>query len=235
MTQRGLPLPGVRPAFEIGDELDRCFTPQPLADAVVRWLMMELAAAGEPMPLVIVEPSVGDGSFVRSCRRAWPAAFIVGCDIDPDAQGLKLVDQAVVGDWVEMAAQVATYCQGLDMGLGRSWVPGVDLVIGNPPFGEAVAHWLAGPAAGLGSLQAMIMPWGYPGVKSWREPFEVAKPSKVRPILGRPWPKRVRETAVYCRASGHDGATELVLPALGWQRPADTDTWAQDAPGDTTT
>lgn len=98
------------------DPLDRYYTPDEVAAAVVRWLRI-------PPHYAICEPSVGSGSWVRALRAAGHTGRIIGCDIDPDAAGLQLVDEAHVGDWVEVAPRVRA-----------------DLHLGNPPFRPLVAH-----------------------------------------------------------------------------------------------
>lgn len=207
MSQEGLPLPGVR-EFAIGDELDRCYTPQTLADAIVAWLTREILSRP---PRVVLEPSVGGGAFVRAARKAWPRCTIVGVDLDSQAAGLQAVDTALVCDWLEVTADaLRPHLQ--ERGHDDD---AVDLVLGNPPFGVALEHWQHGPAQ-WETMQALLMPWAYPGVKQWQDPLKHARPGWVRPILGRPWPKRVRETGVYVRSADSPTRTELVLPALNW-------------------
>jgi hypothetical protein len=198
-----LPIPGMPEEFGTGDALDRFYTPQRLADAIVFWLARDVL---DRAPDVVIEPSVGGGAFVRSVRKRWPDACVFGCDIDPSAAGLSLCDWARAGDWVYEAPTI------------MAGLLGPVLVLGNAPFDDAISHWLAAPGACEGSLvQALIMPHSCPGVAVWQQPFRDAKPRLVRPILGRPWQDSVRETAVYCYESRHRGGTELVFPALPWK------------------
>ncbi len=100
------------------DPWDRHYTPDDVALSVVRWMAV-------PSAWTVVEPSVGDGAWVRALRQAGHTGRIIGCDIDPDAAGLQLVDEAHVGDWTELAPRVAV---------------GAGLVLGNPPFRWMVEH-----------------------------------------------------------------------------------------------
>lgn len=100
------------------DPLDRYYTPDEVAAAVVGWLRI-------PPAWTVVEPSVGSGAWVRALRAAGHTGRIIGVDIDPQAAGLELVDEAHVGDWTELAPRVGA---------------GAQLHIGNPPFGPMVDH-----------------------------------------------------------------------------------------------
>lgn len=195
--QDQLPFGDVDPDFAIGDPLDRCYTPQTLADAVVDWV----AGLLPRKPGVILEPSVGGGAFVRACRRRWPGAWIMAADIDPRARGLGAADESRVGDYAEVDA--------------GWWSRSPELVVGNPPFDHAVAHWTAGPRVWPWVWQSMILPWAYFGVGAWQLPLQETRPSHARAVKGRPWPKRVRETGVLHRRPCVV-STELVIPALEW-------------------
>lgn len=107
--------------------LDAYFTTDADATLCVNAFAREFTVQlGLTAPNVVVEPSVGDGAFVRAARVQWPAAHIVGCDINPDATGLALCDQYHVGDWVQWGVPQAAN----DM----------SVCIGNPPFSDAEAH-----------------------------------------------------------------------------------------------
>lgn len=102
------------------DNLDRYYTPNDVAEKIVS----DLAQVVLREPRLIVEPSVGQGAFVLAARRHWPNASIVGIDLDEEAEGLRLVDQAIVGDCLEVEREPET----------------IDLVLGNPPFKSAETH-----------------------------------------------------------------------------------------------
>jgi hypothetical protein len=180
-------LPGMAPSFAIGDPLDRCYTPDKLAQAIVDSLAIT-------SPQTVLEPSVGGGAFVRAVRRAWPDATILGVDIDPDAPGLALCDEVFIGDFLDHT------------------LPTPDLIVGNPPFKDALAHVAH---AEFHDAMALVLPLAYLGVKSWAPVLDKREPASVRPILGRPWPKRVRETAVYWWTAWSYPPTEL-YPPLAW-------------------
>lgn len=99
------------------DRLDRYYTPPALAETLVRLLPI-----GEDD--VVLEPSVGGGAFLRAVQGHRPRATLTAIDIDPNAAGLRLAERSWVGDFLREDA--ATH--------------GVDWVIGNPPFGDALTH-----------------------------------------------------------------------------------------------
>jgi hypothetical protein len=101
------------------DSLDRYYTPQALADAIVGAL-----DEGEgPRDGWTLEPSVGAGAFVHAVRSRWKHSHVRGIDIDPDAPGLAMCS----GFWLRDFAE---------------WHPvkPPSLIVGNPPFHCAEAH-----------------------------------------------------------------------------------------------
>ena len=186
-------LPGIEQERGIGDALDRCYTPHKLARAVVDSLSCD--------PDRIVEPSAGGGSFVLNARDRWPDAIVTGVDVDPDAAARLRCDLWISGDWTKV------------VGL-RSWKP--DLILGNPPFGEALAH--VEHALTFGCTVAFILPWAYWGVQAWAPLLDRHPPAFVRPIRGRPWPAKVRETAVFEWHPMRDLPCTQVVPLVGWPR-----------------
>lgn len=205
------------PPVEIGDPLERCFTPDALAEAC-----LDNVARYVDDPELIIEPSVGGGAFVRAIRKRWPSCEVWGCDLDPDATGLDLVDFGVVMDWTKAAPLFAdrllcepAHRQG---GTQRQRQRHVSAVVGNPPFSHAIEHIQTAyrEIYRLPCL-SLILPLAYLGVGQWRPIWEGGvKLSEVHPIAGRPWPKRMRETAQYTWASGYFDA-RLRLPALEWR------------------
>lgn len=180
----------------IGDELDRCYTPDALAVACVARASIHL----ETWPSIVYEPSVGGGAFVRAVRRRWypspnggpfDGPWIEGWDIDSGAAGLGLVDAPHAGSWLTPWPEV-----------GTPKVTPADLVIGNPAFSDetAIAHVeRALECRAPTGVVALILPWSFlGGVERWLHLTHGAhRPIEVAPIVPRPWPSRVRETALY--------------------------------------
>jgi hypothetical protein len=162
-------------SIAIGDPLDRCYTPQALADAIVH--VLDTAP-----PAFVLEPSVGGGAFVRAVRKRWgDGPHIDGIDIDPTADGLRLCDASIVGPAQDLA--------------GADPTMKYDLIIGNPPFSEALEH--VSRFVKRCPRVVMILPLAYLGVQEWDELLTTRPPSRIYRIVGRPWPDRIRETAVY--------------------------------------
>jgi len=188
-------------ATEARDPLDRYYTPGPCAASLVAavdaWWLARMDA-----PRTIVEISVGGGSFIPHIRRHWPRAQVIGVDLDPEAKGLAMCGRAIVGDWVEVAPT-----------LGR-----VDLAIGNPPFSGTTAIAHVGAALAIAEHVALILPWSFGGgVKRWRHIMQgERRPFAMRPIVPRPWPKHVRETAQYQWANGRHRGTDT--REIEWSR-----------------
>jgi hypothetical protein len=110
---------GSPPVRRVADPLDRYYTFPHVAEAFVSalpWQAHEVTG-------LLVEPSVGAGAWLSPLAQRYPAADLVGVDIDPRAAGLhsNLLAHAWAEDWRQAVARLAP--------LGR-----VDLVAGNPPF-----------------------------------------------------------------------------------------------------
>lgn len=100
------------------DKLDRYYTPDNVARACTDRLTI-------PDGATVLEPSVGGGAFVRAVLAATRGtADITGCDLDPEADGLHLCDEHVIGDFLDYADMMGPF----------------DLVIGNPPYADAADH-----------------------------------------------------------------------------------------------
>ena len=110
--------------------LDRFYTPFPLAKAILEDAKSQFPDAWAP---VFVEPSVGGGAWAWAARELWPSCVIIGVDIDPDADGLNMVDEPHVGDWLEVAERILNRTYRINKGF--TWC------IGNLPFSEQAAHW----------------------------------------------------------------------------------------------
>lgn len=114
-------------------------TPIPIALAITKQVA-ELA--GEVKH--IIEPSAGNGSFVRAAREVFPAATILAIDIRPDVRQQCLdagADGFVGEDWETFARAKGNFEDGT-------------LVIGNPPFRSAIGG-VEGDLATLHALAAL--------------------------------------------------------------------------------
>lgn len=179
-------LPGVRVPGQVGDELDRFYTPQALADQCVDEAFRHVFIPPERVMTQrtsILDPSVGGGAFARAARKRWPGAEIVGVDIDPGAAGRNDCD-FVEGNFLKWGSGPKSF----------------DLVITNPPFSDAktVIEFVR-LGLDLAPVVAYILPWGgFGGVEQWASIMEGARrPVVVRPIRPRPWGANVRETALF--------------------------------------
>ena len=70
----------------------------------------------------VLEPRVGGGAFARAIRAEGPR-HLSGVDVNPEAPGLAMVDQSIIGDFLEVPI-----------------VDGVDWVVGNPPYAGFERH-----------------------------------------------------------------------------------------------
>ena len=102
-------------------ERDAYYTPDDVAAACVGTIAHRIGKAR------IIEPSVGGGAFLRA---VWPYVWLsntAACDVNPDAEGLRLAESRHVGDFLTMP-------QPEDVAPLPVWV------IGNPPYGQAMEH-----------------------------------------------------------------------------------------------
>lgn len=190
----------VRP---VGDPLDRCYTPDPLADACVGVVGDLAAQLGLELGRVI-EPSCGGGAFLRAARKAWGPRPTIGVDIDANAEGLRLAAEAHVGSWPEVAGR-------LRCGLS-------DIILGNPPFSgdTAVPHVDAALALRPG-IVALILPWEFAALDRWSHVMDYPiRPRLACPIRPRPWGDRVRGTAMFCWTPRFPPSRAEILP-LVWR------------------
>jgi hypothetical protein len=177
-----------------GDPLARYYTPDALADLIVARRL----DGWQSTISAVIDPHVGGGAFARAAGRYRDlhpdrqGLAIVGYDIDPGAPGFHDVDCADVRDVLSA---------GFDIDPLRS-LNGV-LIVGNPPFSsgkQALQHVEAALHAGA-SMVAFILPaeyighWKFTAVMFDRVAGMALR--HVEPILPRPWPSRVRETALY--------------------------------------
>lgn len=175
------------------DELDRHFTPVPLAKIVVEAVGNVCQAVLGRAPRLIVEPSVGSGNMVRAARERWPEARIFGVDVDPHAEGRRLVDEFVEHDWLTL-----------------DWTPNsMDCIVGNPPFTgrTGVAH--VQRCLEVASVVGLILPWecmgGGRNDEYWEPLMHGQKaPLYARPVMGpRPWSHSVRQATLFIWVQEH--------------------------------
>ena len=112
------------------DELDRYYTPGPLARACVQAIIGEIGDADARLIRIVEDLHVGAGAWLR----AWP----LGCerrgyDLDPDAPGLRDFGPVDI-----IGRATMTPCDALTMA-SEDRHPH-RMTIGNPPYRDAEAH-----------------------------------------------------------------------------------------------
>lgn len=191
----------------VRDPLERFYTPELLADAIVRHVVAPMVTAHDIERPRILMGSVGGGALVRAVRAHLPTARIHGNDIDPYALGLDACDSA---SRVDFARSHWT---------SDAW----DVFVDNPPWDpdppaadtlEHVARYL-----GCARIGVLILPLSYIGQPTWAPVFSPrAGFGGLHPIMPRPWVAH-REAALYRwhGAGGRPRNPEL-FPALRWRR-----------------
>ena len=128
-------------------QLGAWYTPTDLVDTVVEAVITPEFVAARPHPIVVVDPSCGDGRFLAAARNRieclGATAALIGCDLDPaaiDAARAVLPDDA---DLHRADALTAAW---------SAWsAQRVDLVIGNPPYlSQMAAATTRGGSSGRG-------------------------------------------------------------------------------------
>ncbi|MCP4443737.1 MAG: N-6 DNA methylase [Myxococcales bacterium] len=100
-------------------QLGQWFTPQPVAD-----LALTLALRGRSESAEVLDPSCGDGVFLReAAARGLPPAQLIGVDVDPHAIG------AAKSGLVSAKLYEGDFFDGRKLG-----VPDVSIIVGNPPY-----------------------------------------------------------------------------------------------------
>ena len=169
------------------DPLDRYYTPLDVTRGLV-------AALGVPRHARVIEPSVGGGAWVTALRESGHEGPIVGVDLDPDARGFGLCDEARSGRWEDHAPLL----------------PEVDvptIVLGNPPFRQAAEHVRAARARGW--RVALLLR------STFVEPVEsLLHPERARLELWRDDPCTVELTWPHRIRFGGAAGTESVLHSM---------------------
>jgi len=183
-------LAGVKPSIpHRRDELDRYYTHPAVARRTVLAMLPHLvrALAGGR---VLVEPSVGGGSFLGVFRELLPDVAVVGVDVDPASSALR--------------TYAADYSVREDFGLWRPR-PGlrVGAVVGNPPYQEAEAHCRrAIELAGEDGVVAFLLPLAFRASRAraefWRQhPAPVCRVFADRPSFTGDGKTDARDYALY--------------------------------------
>jgi hypothetical protein len=149
------------------DKLDRYYTPDALALAIVRAVEDEVGRSRWDTIRRVIEPSVGGGAFLRAIPYLWPRVEIRGYDVDATAPGLARCQEPVVGDW-----------------LAAGEIPGADLVIGNPPYRDAEAHIRV--SLGRAPLVCLLLRASILGGQARRALWREHPPRRVWSVVGRP-------------------------------------------------
>src|SRR5262249_37503628 len=112
--------------------LGQTYTPPPIVGSMVGW------AAGRGQPERVVDPGTGSGRYLLAAGAAFPAAALVGTDIDPVATLMTRGNLAAAGLAGRAEVRLADYRR-----LALPPVPGSTLFLGNPPY---VRHHQIEPA-----------------------------------------------------------------------------------------
>ena len=161
--------------------------PTPLHD--VRGIVKRLASFIQP-PAFIIEPSAGNGNFVRIAREVWgPAVPIAAIDIRPEcaapctAAGASFFQAA---DWAKVAIEQVKPARA------NGGIKGPLLILGNPPFSLAVEHMKAALAVlQPGDRLAFLLRLSILGTKGraedfWPEPHVGEWLERMIPLAKRP-------------------------------------------------
>lgn len=192
---------------------DAYMTPDELALAICAGLRRRGV-----VPEEVVEPSAGDGAFVRTARATWPDAHVTAVEID-GGKRLPLLQAgahvALTDDWVHLARLLANH--QADHGKSR-------LLLGNPPYTLAQEHIEAGlDLLRDGDRLAFLLRLNFLGatcrVAFWRRPtgLETIQTIAPRPSF-RGSGSDGTEYAVFTWRKGYRGAVR-VLPPLVWTPP----------------
>lgn len=183
--------------------LDQYYTPQKVADALVAHYLTRF-----PKPDFVIEPSVGKGAWSRAINEQAQPKHILGIDLEDHSEGSLFCDNQFLNRDFLQYDPIAT---GLP----------VDLVIGNPPYSEALAH--AEHALSLvqnGGRVAFLLRLAFMETAA-RAPFWAAnKPRLVTVLAQRPsFTGKGTDSAAYgffVWEKGFNGPSEIV-PGFDWR------------------
>ncbi len=189
--------------------LDFYATPDALALAVCR----RIGSFGwGPWP-VVVEPSAGEGPFVRAARVEWPGSKIIAVDVDREKESALRnsgADLIVIRDWRHYARAAS--------------VPERKLILGNPPYREAQGHIRDALRFFMqdGDELAFLLRLNLLGSRSRLALWNETPLAEVIPVVPRPsftgGGSDATEYAVFRWVKGHSGPAVLSRP-LTWQKP----------------
>lgn len=173
------------------DTLDRYYTPDACAAAVVRWLDL-------PPRSLVVEPSVGGGAFARALVAA--GLRVHGVDIDPGAAGLVACESAHVGDWLRVTD------------LPR----GVHAIVGNPPYRASQEH--AEHALTLCPQAALLLPLSVLASRARLAWWARRPPARVGVLVPRPkFLEQGTAQAEYCVVEWRPADTAGRIEWIDWR------------------
>ncbi len=125
--------------------LGAVYTPPEIVSSMVAW------ATGRGRPLRVVDPGTGSARFLLAAGRAFPAASLVGVEVDPLAALVARANLTAAGFDGRARIVVEDY---LEADLGT--MAGMTAYLGNPPYvrhhqiGQSGKRWLAASASRLG-------------------------------------------------------------------------------------
>jgi len=177
---------------------DAHYTP----DAVARTCVAALQIRS---PLFVVEPSVGGGAFARAANAWWPQAYVHGVDIDPAAPGFTDCSDPDP----DVRAWSAEVAEDIRLSAGRP----IDLVVGNPPYNQALDHVrIALEASGA---TGMLLRLGFLAGQKRRAFWDAHPPFAVHVLSRRPsFTEGGTDASEYAFYEWHRGFTGT--PALRW-------------------
>ena len=184
-------------------------TPAPLAEHICE----RIAGLLPSSHFEVIEPSAGQGAFVRVLRELWGLQPLIAIDITADDALLRGAgaDDVFKADWVEW--------------LKSYRIDGPTLVVGNPPFSLAKEHVLAALDYLLpGSHICFLLKQNFFGS---RDRLDFWKQGQLRyfiPIVPRPSFVKgeksntdTNEYAVFIWEVGYTGKAEIVFPHIVWK------------------
>ncbi len=94
--------------------LDRFYTPDRVALVALQNIALndESLMGHASRPVLMIDPAVGGGSWPRGARQLLSHLEIIGVDLDPNAAGFSECDEAIVGDWLQVAPTLADRIKG---------------------------------------------------------------------------------------------------------------------------